>query len=202
MNPHLSDETLNEFLDQALEGSVRSAAAAHLEACAACSARMQMLSAVFSDLADLPPAPLARDLRAGVLAAVRAQRPAKLRPIADPHQPAFKVIFGLQLLAAVALFGFAWPFVAGLTHPEQYLGAAWNQGTVTAAWAGARLEFSGLWPAFQAWLTTAAQTTWPLMAVWQPAAAGLVLAAAGLFWLLGNALLLRPRPALRLRRHS
>jgi hypothetical protein len=42
----------------------------------------------------------------------------------------------------------------------------------------------------------------PLAAVLPPVAAGLVLVAAGLFWLLGNALLLRPGTAASLRRHS
>ena len=79
MNPHLSDETLNEFLDEALEGSARAAAAAPLAACAACSSRLEALSVVLSELEHLPAAPLGRDLRAGVMAAVRAERQAVMR---------------------------------------------------------------------------------------------------------------------------
>ena len=159
---------------------------------------------VFGQLADLPPAPLGRDLRLGVMAAVRAQQPARLRPIADPQRPAVQLVFGLQVLAAIALLVFAWPFVANLAHPQQWIGAGVSgpgmlASTLTQDWIG----FSGLWPAVQHWLAIAVnQPAAPLAAVLSPAAAGLVLAAAGIFWLLGNALLLRPGAALRFRRHS
>jgi uncharacterized membrane protein YccF (DUF307 family) len=203
-NPHLADETLNEFLDQALGPAARAAAAEHLATCAACSARLEALSAVFSSLAELPPAPLGRDLRAGVMAAVRAPRPAQLRPIADPRQPAFQMIFALQLLAALALLAFAWPFAASLANPEGLFGASGlGMGNLAAGVASAWIAFSGLWPALQHWLSgIAAPPAVPLAAVLPPVAAGLVLVAAGLFWLLGNALLLRPGTAAPLRRHS
>ena len=202
--PHLTDETLNEFLDQALEAPARAAVAEHLATCAACSRRLEALRAVFSGLAELPPAPLGRDLRAGVLAAVRAQGPARLRPIADPKRPAFQAIFALQLLAALALLAFAWPFAASLTLPEQLLSAnGLSTGNIAASLAYAWFGLSGLWPALQQWLASvAAQSAVPLADALPPIAAGVVLAAAGLFWLMGNALLLRPGPAPRMRRQS
>jgi anti-sigma factor RsiW len=203
LNPHLSDETLNELLDQTLEAPARDAAAAHLATCAACAGRLDSLRAVFSGLADLPPAPLGRDLRAGVMAAVRQQQPAHLRMIADPKQPAFQAIFALQLLAALALLAFAWPFVAALAQPERLLGAG-GLGTdnIAAGLASAWVSFSSLWPALQRWLSNVvSQPEVPLADVLPPVAASLVLVTAGLLWLLGNALLLRPGPGARLRRH-
>ena len=203
LNTHLTDETLNEYLDLALDLAAHDAAAAHLTSCAACATRLEALRAVFSGLADLPPAPLQRDLRAGVMAAVRAQRPAPLRPIADPKQPAFRLIFAVQVLAALALLAFAWPFLAGLAHPERLLGSGLSTDTIAPGLASAWVSFSGLWPALQRWLATAVtQPDVPLAAWLPPLAATLVLVAGGLLWLLGNALLLRPRPGPRLRRQS
>jgi anti-sigma factor RsiW len=89
-NPHLADETLNEFLDQALGPAARAAAAEHLATCAACSARLEALSAVFSSLAELPPAPLGRDLRPALWrpCARRDRRNCGQSPI--PGNPRFK----------------------------------------------------------------------------------------------------------------
>lgn len=202
VNPHVSDETLNEFLDGALEGSARAAVEAHLAGCRACSARLEALGAVFTGLATLPEAPLAHDLRAGVMAAVRAPSRVPLKPIADPRLFGFKLIFTLQLLAALVLLAFAWPFLAGQASLAPLIGAA-DITRFVAQVASAWLDFGGLWLALQHWLALAAtQPAMPLEKFLQPAVAGLVLVAAGMLWLLGNALLLRPRPASRLRRNS
>jgi anti-sigma factor RsiW len=203
LNAHLADETLNEFLDRALAAPARATAAEHLATCAACTRRLEALQAVFSELADLPPAPLARDLRVGVMAAVRAQRPAQLRPIADPRRPAFQLIFGVQVLAALVLLAFAWPFAASLANPERLFGAgAFGSANLAAGLASAWVAFSGLWPAITGWLAGLANPpAMPWAAVLPPLAAGLILVAGGLLWLLGNALLLRPGSMAPLRRH-
>jgi len=97
---------------------------------------------------------------------------------------------------------FAWPFLAGLALTAPPIGPA-DIGRFVAQLAGAWLDFGGLWLALQRWLSLAAPlpTLQPEMLL-QPVAAGLVLVAGGVLWLLGNALLLRPRPASRLRRNS
>lgn len=202
VNPHLSDKLLNEFLDGALDGSARADVEAHLAACGACSARLEALGAVFAGLATLPQAPLGRDLRLGVMAAVRAQSQTALRPIAGPRRPVFQLVFALQLLAALALLAFAWPFLAGLAQLTPLIGSA-DVSRFVAQLAGAWLDFGGLWLALERWLALA--TTQPTLRpemLLQPVVAGLVLVAGGVLWLLGNALLLRPRPASRLRRNS
>ena len=202
VDQHLSDELLNEFLDGALDSTARAGVEAHLAACADCSARQEALGAVFARLATLPQAPLGRDLRSGVMAAVRAQSQTALRPIADPGRPAFQLVFGLQLLAALVLMAYAWPFLAGLAQLGPLIGPG-DISRFVAQMAGAWLDFAGLWLALQRWLAIAA-TQPPLRAemLLQPAVAGAVLIAGGGLWLLGNALLLWPRSAPRWRRNS
>jgi len=72
---HLSEELLNEYLDEALDESSRQQAASHLAQCAGCRARLEALQWVFSSLGSLPEIPLARDLTPRVLARLPA-RPA------------------------------------------------------------------------------------------------------------------------------
>jgi hypothetical protein len=201
-NAHLSDRTLNEYLDQALAEPERTAAAGHLAACARCTERLAALHVLFVGLAELPPALLGRDLRAGVLASIDASRPAAPQPRADPRRPAVQWVFAAQLLAGLVLLAFAWPFVAGAAHPEHWLGRL-NAGPLAAGLAGAWLSFTGAWPTAEHWLAqTGRQPSLSLAALLPPVAAAAILAAAGALWLLGNALLLYPGPAGRPRRHS
>jgi anti-sigma factor RsiW len=71
---HLSEETLNEMLDEALTTQVLAAAQAHLQHCADCQARLAELQALSVQLAVLAPAPLPRDLAASVLAQIKPPR--------------------------------------------------------------------------------------------------------------------------------
>ena len=195
LDPHLSDDTLNEYLDGALHSPARSAVEAHLAGCPACAARAAALSRVFTGLATLPDAPLSRDLRSSVMAAVRARPPLALRPIADPRRPAFRLVFILQSGLALGLLAFAWPFVMGhaLALPPIVAG---DLSGMLAGWIGAWVNPAGLWPALQNWAASdSAQLVLPNLVVLQPLVAGLVLAAAGALWVLGNALLLRHGPA-------
>ena len=57
---HLSDELLNEYLDNALAD--RAPAADHLAQCAECSARLAALQALFDEIESLPEMTLSRDL--------------------------------------------------------------------------------------------------------------------------------------------
>ena len=65
---HLDDFTLNEYLDHALDESVRAEAEAHLQTCIACRAKLEEFRAFFAELDNLPEAPLERDLTPGILA--------------------------------------------------------------------------------------------------------------------------------------
>jgi anti-sigma factor RsiW len=200
MSPHLTDESLNEYLDGLLAAAAQSAAASHLATCTACSERLASLRAVFSGLEQLPPAPLRRDLRAGVMAAVRAQPAAVVRPVADLKRRPVQLAFGLQLLAGLALLAFAWPFVAGLAGLEPAFAPRWLNGLASGL-AGTGTVASAFMAAMQAWLAgLAVAPTLPLTASLTPVAAGLVLAGAVVLWLLSNAVLLRAPNTPRWRR--
>jgi len=199
-SPHLTDDTLNEYLDDALQGAARSAAAAHLASCAECAGRLEALRALFAGLEALPEAPLERSLTPGVMAYVRGSPPfvpaARLRPVVDPSRPAFRLIFALQTGLALALLAFAWPFVMSLALPLPPV-VAGDLAGLAAGWASGWPSPAGLWVGLQTWAATA-QPTLPRLTALQALAAGLLLVLAAVCWLAGNALLLRrsltPRP--------
>ena len=89
---HLTDETLNEYLDDALTNPARTEAETHLRNCADCAARLAELSLVFSALASLPDFELERDLSASVVRRL-TPRPVLPRPI--------QWVVGLQFAAAL-----------------------------------------------------------------------------------------------------
>ncbi|HVM72363.1 MAG TPA: zf-HC2 domain-containing protein [Anaerolineales bacterium] len=59
---HLTETHLNEYLDNAMEDSMRAQAEAHLAECVDCQARLAALQAVFQALAGLPEEAPRRDL--------------------------------------------------------------------------------------------------------------------------------------------
>jgi len=63
---HLSDEILNEYLDDALPPDARAEVESHLRDCADCELRLDELADVFFELSALPEADLMRDLSADV----------------------------------------------------------------------------------------------------------------------------------------
>ena len=64
---HLSNETLNLYLDDALDSRERAAADAHLAMCEACQAELSTLRRLFATIEVLPLDPLPADLTARVL---------------------------------------------------------------------------------------------------------------------------------------
>ena len=213
-SPHLTDEVLNEYLDQALDRPAYAVAEAHLAACDQCAARLGELRAVFVNLAALPDQSLEHDLAPGVMAAVRRQprvvmgRGQPERPPASRRWPAgVLAIFGaLQVLAALVLLAFAWPFVASFSAALP--APAFTPVAAELASAVQRLtallsDSRALGTVAQSWLQAAAgQFVSPRMPLLEPSVVGLGLAAAGAVWLVGNALLLSGRLRSNLRRNS
>ena len=64
---HLTEEQLNEYLDELLDESTRREVEAHLAECTDCRANMEGLELVFADLDELPDVQLERDLSSSVL---------------------------------------------------------------------------------------------------------------------------------------
>jgi len=104
MPNHLDDDTLNEYLDSALDAARRAEVDAHLTACVDCAARVEKLRLLFTAIESAPHAPLHRDFSASVVAALQ-----------ERHQPApvllpqLRVAFAMQAIVALILFAFAAP---------------------------------------------------------------------------------------------
>jgi anti-sigma factor RsiW len=220
MDPHLTDDLLNEHLDGLLSGDERAGVEAHLARCAACAARHANLRALFVRLDRLPidAEPLTRDLAPGVLAQLPPRgRAAPAFPVA-PARPRvgrggwLRSPAGLsavaQMVAAGLLLAVAWPFAASLV-----VRVPWPAGLpALGAWSGWLARAQPLWQqaldvlgalrAWPHWLAQVVEGASPLgggLAL-APAEAGLAVAAAALLWLAGNLVLLRRSPSPRPRR--
>jgi len=100
---HLTEEQLNEYLDEAT--TERAQIEAHLSSCNECAARLSTLQNLFIELDSLPELELTRDLAA----------PFTLRPSLPAQLPKFLTLTAF-LQAAVALVALiiAVPFVSAL----------------------------------------------------------------------------------------
>lgn len=175
---HLSEDTFNELLDDALTPALREQAEAHLVACPACADRLAQLRALFADLDALPDAVLEVDLAPAVVARLEKQPVASLpRPVwwlaaAQVAAVALAAVFSWPLVEASLPVGLAptLPTLAELSAPFLAIFDAWGQGLRAPVLS---LEL----PALDLPTTT------------------LALSAAGLalFWLVGNGILLLPR---------
>ncbi len=194
---HLSEETLNEYLDNALAPSARAAADAHLAACPACMAELESLRSLFAQIEALPEATLQRDLSTAVVARLGGSS-----RVSVPRAVRWALV--AQALAVVAILGLAWPLFdmaalnlfAPLELPSlTQLVDSWN--TWVSAFGQAsieRIRNVDLLASFPSLSLQFAPSTTLLM---------LTLISACLLWLVGNGLfLLLPRAASLKRRHS
>jgi hypothetical protein len=185
---HLSEETLNEYLEDALVPSARADADAHLAVCAVCMAELTQLRSLFAEIKSLPEATLQRDLSPVVVARLDNR-------VGVPRVVRWVLI--VQTLAAITLLAVAWPLfdraVLNVSVPLELpslvqLVSLWNVGQ--DAWVRAFSQFS-LLPSFSLHLDPSATLL------------TLTLVSACLLWLVGNGLLLLlPRAASLKRRHS
>lgn len=196
MPAHLNDDTLNEYLDEALAPAACAQAEAHLAGCGACSARLASLRTLFASLETLPDLALERDLAPAVTQAVRRIRTPRRAAKVEPRHPLYRLIFPLQALAALVLLTFAWPFAAsqldGLTHLtlpavsvlSDFLATVQDVVTVTdlpaRLWAELQRGTQPIWSAFQT--RTALDVPLNLLLA--------VAASTGLLWLLSHVWLL------------
>jgi len=187
---HLTTETLNQYLDEALDAPARAAAESHLAACEVCQAELDALRELFAALATLTPEPLPIDLAAPVLQRITPAM-APMRPRAWPagHPYAVALLaaqvvlagllaawFGPALASAAAVELAALPRLA-LPDPSALL--AWLDGCLST--------LSAMLPRLA--LAEDALRAGPLAGL-SAAQWAIGLAALGLLWLLGNRLIL------------
>lgn len=185
---HVSEETLNMYLDGELAAGEHSQVEAHLATCETCSTELQMLRELFVALKGLEvnPAPTP-DLAPGVMARIHPR----------PRDLGLRwFVPALQGVAALALLAWSWTrltsywTVAIDAWPVKTVTGAWGR---TAEWATARWAMLNtlpdiVWSSLQSWIARPALSLSPGFSLSQLAAAGIILAA---LWLACNVMLLR-----------
>ena len=177
---HITEETINEYLDNALVPAVRADVDAHLAVCAACLAELESLRSLFDAIESLPDVALERDLTSAVVA--------KIVPIDAKVSVPRPLGWALaaQGLTAIIILASLWPLVnlSALQLP-----------TIPLTWPALPPlpDFSSIFslPSFSLQLAPSALLL------------TLTIVSACLLWLVGNGLLLvLPRTASLKRRHS
>lgn len=170
---HLTDEQLNEYLDNA--STERAFIESHLDSCDECAARLSALQALFADLDSLPEVTLSTDLAARF----------RLRPNLPAQLPRWLTLTAtLQAAAALIALIVAIPFFSiMLPQVEMPSFTTWL------------FEIQSLWTS---WLDTLSTfqlpiyqfTNLPTYPV-ELSTLFIALAIVSIFWIFGNGLLLR-----------
>ncbi|MEW6406130.1 MAG: hypothetical protein AB1649_30465, partial [Chloroflexota bacterium] len=108
---HLTEEQLNEYLDNELPG--RAEAERHLAECADCAARLASLQALFDEIESLPEAALSTSLAARFTRAVElpTSLPRSLR-LTVTLQAALAIV--VMIIAAPFIMQFVSPYFSGV----------------------------------------------------------------------------------------
>ncbi len=170
---HLTDEQLNEYLDNA--STERAFIETHLDSCDECAARLSALQTLFADLDSLPEVTLSRDLAARF-------RP---RPSLPAQLPRWLTLTAsLQAAAALVALIVAIPFFS-IMVPKVEMPSF-------TTWL---FEIQSLWTS---WLDALSNyqlpiTQFPNLATYPVELSTLFIALAivSIFWIFGNGLLLR-----------
>jgi anti-sigma factor RsiW len=195
---HLTDETLNEYLDGALSARALTQAEGHLRVCDACARRLRLRGELFAALDDLPEVPLKTDLAPRIVEILQSRLPVD-RP--RRRAPSWSLGFALaaEAVGALALLALAAPdalsqleasILSGITG--SFLSAAEEVGVYLSALVaspdplGIEALVSGLGAPSIPWASVSSLIT--------------LLAASTLAWLLGNGILLRRGPLSEQRR--
>ena len=174
---HLTDELLNEYLDNELAPAGRAQAEEHLAECADCAARLSALEALFKEIESLPELELTHSL------AARLSLPSNL-PAVLPRS--LRLTVTLQAAIAIVAIIFAAPFVMQFLSP--YLVAV-----QLPSFTEILIQAQSQWAI---WLDTLSQfrlPTLPEIPVVEMSSLVITLTLAGvsMLWLIGNGLLLR-----------
>jgi hypothetical protein len=187
---HLTNDTLNAYLDHALTPATRAEAEAHLATCTSCTAQLSTLRAIFASLEALPEIPLSRDLSASVVASIRPARTPSTRPVINP---VMRVALAFQLLLALVALAIAVPFVAQITAALPTL-SSFNLANTSLQWLTSTYQtFTTSFRPETLIPTTDLTSLFTQIPTLQLSTAIIVLSltAVTLLWFVGNGLLLR-----------
>jgi anti-sigma factor RsiW len=189
---HLSDETLNEYLDGALSTRAMAQADEHLRSCETCAHRLRLSAEVFAALDDLPEIALDKDLAPSIVETLRSRTAAGQR---QGRRLTWRL--GLALVAeaagSLALLGFILPdALSGLTPAAipgftVAISSVLEQAAIFLSAVVATPDPLGL----EALVSSFSAPSIPWASV---SSLITLLAAATLVWLLGNGILLRRGP--------
>lgn len=195
---HLTDATLNQYLDGQLEASERAAAEAHLADCLQCRNDLHALRRLFVTLERLRPAAIPVDLAGPVLARLEPTQPSHATPLpalrrgAGMRVPgkAVGALLAVQLALATAVAGWLFPSLQWAIPPDWGLRAipawlditSWALASARVLVAAFQTYVHGLEPVAEALGVTAVGSVAPVP--WS-----LALLALGGVWLVGNTLL-------------
>jgi hypothetical protein len=187
---HYSDESLNEYLDGALEPALRGRLEAHLANCADCTRRLDGLRVLFGALDSLPEEMPSHDLAPAILQSVQRMQ--------DTRFQRGVLLLGVALQAVAALLVlFIWPPTAlwqqlaqstsGLLKQVDFSQLALNLTSLQQSWQS---PFAGLIQNLQQAQVPLTQS-WSASVPFSALEIGLFGLAAFLLWLAGNSLLIR-----------
>ncbi|MBI5822621.1 MAG: hypothetical protein HZB18_01235 [Chloroflexi bacterium] len=166
---HLTEEQLNEYLDEAT--TERAEIELHLSSCDKCAARLSTLQNLFTELDSLPELALSRDLAA----------PFTPRPSLPAQLPKFLTLTAsLQAAIALAAIIIAAPFVIPLIP-------AIETSTLTTL----LFEVQSQWTAWLDMLSQFQMPAMPEIPILEMSSLLMALAGVSVLWVLGNGLLLR-----------
>ena len=172
---HLTDEQLNEYLDNA--STERAFIESHLDSCDECAARLSTLQALFVDLDSLPEVTLSRDIAARFTLRAAQNLPAQL-----PRWLTLTV--SLQAAAALVALIVAIPFFSVMIPQIE-----------TPSFTTWLFEIQSLWTS---WLDALSNYQLPITQVpnlatypGELSTLFIALAIVSIFWIFGNGLLLR-----------
>ena len=168
---HLTDEQLNEYLDEATTERVQ--IEAHLSSCDECAARLSTLQNLFTELDSLPELELTRELAA----------PFTLRPSLPAQLPKFLTLTAfLQAAVALAALIIAIPFVSALLPQIE-----------PPSFTKIFFQIQSQWTVWLDQLSTLALPTFqPInLPTFEMSSLLFTLAGVSVLWILGNGLLLR-----------
>lgn len=191
---HPDEADISAYLDGELDSRQQQRISSHLQSCPACHEEMDKLTALFHHLETLPEAAAQKDLSPGVLAVLRGRNADASAPVGRSTRtpPWRRLLSGRQgwiavpqvLLTALLLGLFGAPLWQIWLDWLAALYALVAEQHFVAPWSGLAGWISIQWLAFlQAW-----EQPLPLAIPTQQAM--IILAVAGLAWLIGSRLLL------------